>query len=381
MKVLFVHDHRFYVEGDKYYSTKFSPETWKTYIQEDNTVMVFARRTLKKCTQLSSDDPRVEYHLTSIFTNPLSAILRYKKLKEEIKDAVSVADCVVVRMPSITGIIAASIAKKQGKRLLAEVVGDAFDAYKYYGNLSGRIFAPIFKFLNKRAIKNMDAVLYVTKEYLQNLYPTNGITSGCSDALLDAVPETVLQMRLDKIAEAKTSIKCGEVGNISMPYKGYEVMLQAMSILSRDGIMIEFHVVGGGDPTQFYDMANKYGVRDYVHYDGMMNHSEINNFYDSIDIYVHPSFTEGLPRVVAEAISRGCPCLVSKAGGTPELVNSRYTHNIKDYKKLADDLKLLIADKELCKNVAIENYNNAKLYYADNLKSIRMDFYKRFFQL
>lgn len=381
MKVLFVHDHRFYEKDGVFYSPQFSPKTWEPYLQNGNYVTVYARKTSKKCAQVSSTDSHISYALSNSFSSPLSVIGNYNNIKEELESLIRVSDCVIIRLPSIAGVIASSIAYKYQKKLMAEVVGDAYDAYKYYGNLTGKIFAPIFKLLNQNAVRKMDAVLYVTKEYLQKLYPSTKLTCGCSDALLEPVTHEVLEKRLQRIDLRKGTFVCGEVGNISVPYKGYEVMLEAMSILKEKGIIIDFHIVGGGSPERFYKQAESYGVRSQVYYDGMMDHSKISEFYDSLDVYVHPSYTEGLPRVVAESISRGCPSLVSRAGGTPELVNENCIHDIKDAKKLALDLEALYNDKELYRNIAVENFNNAKSYYAENLLPIRLEFYNKFFRL
>lgn len=381
MKVLFVHDHRFYESDGKYYSYKFSQQTWEPYLQGGNDVIVCARKTQKICTQLASTDSRVKYCLTSSFTGALSAIKNYGNICKELTELVKDADCIIVRLPSILGIFAAQIAKKFQKKILAEVVGDAYDAYKYYGTFPGQVAAPIYKILNRNTVNKADAVLYVTKEYLQKLYPSKGLTFGCSDILLAPVPVDILNQRIIKIGHESTDFICGEVGNISLPYKGYEVMIKAMSILKDRGKIVQFYVVGGGNPEYFYKQAEIYGVRDQVCYCGVKDHDNINQFYDSLDIYVHPSYTEGCPRVVVEAMSRGCPCLASCAGGIPELVNKMCIHNIGDANKLADDIELLYKNKEIRKQLAIENYQCAKEYYSDSILSKRMGFYKKFFQL
>lgn len=381
MKVLFVHDHRFYENDGVYFSTKFSQQTWEPYLQNGNIVTVYARRTTKNCVQVSSTDPHIKYMLSNSFTSPLSAIKNYKLICNELGELIRQSDCVIVRLPSIFGIIAARIAYNNRKKLMAEVVGDAYDAYKYYGNIVGLLFAPLFKALNKNAVRKMDAVLYVTKDYLQKLYPSKKIACGCSDTLLEPVSYDILAKRIKKIDSRRDTLICGEVGNISMSYKGYEVMLKAMSILQNKGIKVDFHVVGGGNPEKFYKQAKSYGVRGNVFYDGTVEHSKISEFYDFLDVYVHPSYTEGLPRVVVEAISRGCPCLVSRAGGTPELVADICIHNIKDANKLALDLELLYRNKEVCKQIAAENFERAKDFYAVNLLPIRKEFYNTFFNL
>lgn len=380
MKVLFVHDHRFYEVNNVYYSTKFSESTWKPYVMNGNKVTMYARRSNNPCSQKASSESLI-FKLTELYTNPLSSITNYKKIKKELNLYVEQSDCVIVRMPSVLGIIAASSALKNKKKLMAEVVGDAYDAYKYYGNKVGKLLAPIFKHLNKKAIWNCDAVLYVTKDYLQKLYPTNGISCACSDVLIDPVPSSVLDNRLSKIDANSSTIVCGEIGNVSMPYKGYEVMLKAMQRLKLENIYVDYHIAGGGDPSKVFELADKYGVRKRVFYDGIIDHKLIHEFYDKLDIYVHPAFTEGLPRVVIEAISRGCPCVTSVAGGTPELIDKEFIHECGDYEKCANDIKKLINNKSVMKDAAKNNFENAKNYYSSSLESIRLEFYRNFYRL
>ena len=380
MKVLFVHDHRFYEENGQYYSTKFSPKTWQPYLQGGNEVLMYARKTEKKCVQLCSAE-NVSFHLTKYYTSSVSAIKNYYSIKKELNEIINKSDMVIVRLPSVLGVIAANVTVSKNKKIMAEVVGDAYDAYKYYGNVSGRLLAPLFRYLNKEAIIKSSAVLYVTKEYLQKKYPATGVTCGCSDALLDSVANDILQRRLAKIENMSDPIICGQIGNISMFYKGYEVMFRVIKNLRCLGVHLEYHVVGGGNPDAFYKKANEYGIGNCVYYDGMMEHSKINDFFDNIDIYVHPAFTEGLPRVVVEAISRACPCLVSNAGGTPELGNPMFIHKIGDDLKLFSDIQRLVTNKELMKSAAEENFMHAEYYYSTYLLPRRMAFYKQFFEL
>src|SRR5690606_35280766 len=102
--------------------------------------------------------------------------------------------------------------------------------------------------------------------------------------------------------------------------------------------------------------------------------SEIFNFLDHIDIYIHPSLTEGLPRAVIEAMSRACPVLVSNAGGLPELVNLEFVHKAGDFTVLYQSIKSLGSNKEKLMQSAKQNYLKSKIYDNKFLEQKRSNF-------
>lgn len=63
-------------------------------------------------------------------------------------------------------------------------------------------------------------------------------------------------------------------------------------------------------------------LEDCVSILGAKPHSEVFSWLDSIDIYVQPSFMEGLCRSIVEAMSRACPVICTNVGGNYELVSS-----------------------------------------------------------
>ncbi|WP_191907340.1 glycosyltransferase family 4 protein [Vibrio diabolicus] len=89
--------------------------------------------------------------------------------------------------------------------------------------------------------------------------------------------------------------------------------------------------MGKGDPSRFDGLAKKHGVD--VSFDGFISEkNKILDWLDDIDIYIQPSFQEGLPRATIEAMSRGCIVASSNAGGLNELTLEQFIHSPGDYK-------------------------------------------------
>ncbi|MBW8041636.1 MAG: glycosyltransferase [Planctomycetes bacterium] len=65
--------------------------------------------------------------------------------------------------------------------------------------------------------------------------------------------------------------------------------------------------------------AAKMGVFDSIHFLGRRD--DIEKIYKAIDVFVLPSIgSEGMPRVILEAMAAGVPCVGTKIGGTPEVI-------------------------------------------------------------
>ena len=103
---------------------------------------------------------------------------------------------------------------------------------------------------------------------------------------------------------------------------------------------------------------------------------------DDIDIYLQPSFHEGLPRALIEAMSRGCYALASDAGGTDELLSSEYIHMRGDSAALANHIRVaLTADIDSAKECARRNFFKARNYSREILEPRRENFWKEFVRI
>jgi glycosyltransferase involved in cell wall biosynthesis len=99
---------------------------------------------------------------------------------------------------------------------------------------------------------------------------------------------------------------------------------------------------------------------------------------DDVDLYLQPSFQEGLPRALVEALSRACPALGSTAGGIPELLPPECLHEPGDARRLAELVAAAVGDADWLAQQAAASFETAKRYRRPALERVRADFWEAF---
>jgi glycosyltransferase involved in cell wall biosynthesis len=103
--------------------------------------------------------------------------------------------------------------------------------------------------------------------------------------------------------------------------KGQVVLLEAVAKLRREGLELELVLVGDG-PTRgtLEDAVARLELEGSVHLAGSVGQDDIRRYYADADIFCLPSFGEGLPVVLMEAMSMSLPVVATRIAGIPELV-------------------------------------------------------------
>lgn len=315
-------------------------------------------------------------NIYSSYYTYLNPIIRHKSDKI-IEKSVVESDAIIIRVPSFIGYKVAKFAKKHNKPYLIEIVGCARDSL-WYHSIKGKLIAFSNFFSMRKSVKKAPFALYVTNMFLQHRYPNNGVNIGCSSVALLETNNQVLEQRLKKINEMTETqtIVLGTTAAVNVRYKGQQYVIKAISKLNKEGYNFEYHLVGGGDNSYLKAMAKKYKIEDKVKFLGTYTHKEVFDFLDMIDVYIQPSKTEGLPRSLVEAMSRGCPSLGSNVGGIPELLDIKNIFKKSSSKEIYVLLKHI--NRESLMNEAKHNFKKAREYNKDVLNKKREAFYKDF---
>lgn len=379
MKALFIHDHIFRLYKDTYYSPGGLPSiVWERYLNHFKSLSVVSRgckvNALSNSLTCASHD-KVRFHLFYQVRGGLDYYRYRKTIKKVLLPLIQSHDFVILRLPSNIGFFASEICRDLGKCYIVEVVGCSWDSSWNYGTIFHKLIAPYNFFKTRKIVRNALSSIYVTQFFLQNRYPNINITNYASNVQLTDVSISNLNNHIDLIENSNGIINIGMIGDLNTKFKGYDIALKAMSILKRFNFV--FHLVGGGDQTYIRSLVKKYNLEDKVNIIGRLQSGDkIFSFLDSLDIYIHPSKQEGLPRAVIEAMSRACPILASSVAGIPELIDLNWLHKPGDSEKLASHLKNFMNNKDLLKEQATLNFNKSLEYQQDVLNKRRFEFFE-----
>ena len=103
-------------------------------------------------------------------------------------------------------------------------------------------------------------------------------------------------------------------------------------------------------------MIDNLSIREHVIFEGFRPHSEISGYMDESDLFVLPSYSEGMPLVVLEAMASGIPVIASRVGGVPEVIRDGFNGFLvepKDSEALAKRIEEVLSDRDLLRKVSI----------------------------
>jgi glycosyltransferase involved in cell wall biosynthesis len=108
------------------------------------------------------------------------------------------------------------------------------------------------------------------------------------------------------------------------PQKGIPLLLEAAGVLKRRGRDFHLTLVGDGELRKdLEEIIITEGLAEYVSLAGWADSDTVNSILQASRAMVLPSFAEGLPVVIMEALALRRPVIVTSIAGTPELVDAK----------------------------------------------------------
>jgi len=155
--------------------------------------------------------------------------------------------------------------------------------------------------------------------------------------------------------------RIGVIGRL-VEKKGIDTLIEAVSLLKKQGQKVELQVAGSGplDSTLKALVAQKKLSIEDVCFLGAIPHSEVADFIKSLDMFVLPckqdenGDIDGIPVVLMEAMLSGVPVISSRLSGIPELVIDNKTGLLieqNDSVALAKAISIIINDSVLKANL------------------------------
>lgn len=326
---LVVVDRRFLnIDGTWYTPSALGPDSGDAYLQYFDRITVAGRAgdpTGFDVARLSKPDARLTIHCLPNLSSMRAQLTLRSKVRLQLLALMDEVDAVIVRIPTELGYVAAELAQMQGLPLAGDIGACAHDGALAHGSLSARLYAPWRYRRARRAAERCDYLHYVTQEYLQERYPSKpgSVVLAASDVTIAQPDPAVLRSRLNNISQKRDPLVFGTVGSLVGKLKGIHLAIEALGRLRQDLPPFEYRVLGGGDPSPLRALAERHGIGDRVIFDGLRPGGQpVLDWLDGVDVYLQPSLREGLARATIEAMSRGCPAIVSDIAGMPELLDA-----------------------------------------------------------
>lgn len=117
----------------------------------------------------------------------------------------------------------------------------------------------------------------------------------------------------------KNTIRIGYLGRIAES-KGMDYLLEACKCLKNEKINFILDIAGKEEFTDQYIPIFKKELKENFHYSGVVSGNYKNNYLRNLDIFVLPSYFEGLPMSLLECMSYGCVPITTPVGSIPGIV-------------------------------------------------------------
>ncbi len=155
----------------------------------------------------------------------------------------------------------------------------------------------------------------------------------------------------------KNCFTIGTVANLR-PEKGYDVMLEALAQVKSDlgeRIIFKYLIVGDGALRKALTEKIHYlGLTEQVYLLGMVEN--VTEVIYKFDLFVLPSYTEGFPNALLEAMMAGRCVIATNVGGVPEVIEDGYNGLMVEPgnpEELSRAIKKVILNHQLQKNMAL----------------------------
>lgn len=198
--------------------------------------------------------------------------------------------------------------------------GQAFHAYET--PLKNYIYKTSERWAAKRCHKIYAVAQAMINQCIEaNIAPAEKykvVYSGMEiERFLNSRPEPELRAQLGIPENVKV---IGAVARL-FPLKGYEYFVPAAADIVKKHPDTHFLIVGNGSmKDQLEKQIAELGLTDKFHFAGLVPPADVHRYIALMDILMHLSLREGLPRAVVQALASSKPAIGFSLDGTPEVI-------------------------------------------------------------
>ncbi|MFX0195084.1 MAG: glycosyltransferase family 4 protein [Candidatus Hodarchaeota archaeon] len=192
------------------------------------------------------------------------------------------------------------------------------------------------------------------------------------------VPNTIDLIRYSKPNNDRPKLGIPEdcivvlfIASLFKKEKGVMELLRAIPLVANDYEKVLFVFVGGGkEEHSMREFCRKERLEKYVKFTGYLHNETLIQMLQSSDIFTLPSYSEGFPLVILEAMASGLPVISTPVGAIPEIVQNGkngFLVTPRDHRALAEALSCLVKNPELRGKIGDNNREKIREKYDSHI--------------
>ncbi len=274
------------------------------------------------------------------------------RMSGDIESVIENGAVVYLRLPDWSCWRVFNRAVSKGNRLIASLHGDWAEEYRCReGNIAKRLaFNLMASYVDAayRKIARNCEILFCTGNALHSQYGTLARKSIVIANFLHSVDDVCSPDR----KSVATPLRILFVGHME-ERKGLIYLLKSLDLLIHEGTPARLTIVGAGPLRESLGQAaTDLGLTQFVEFvDYIQYGEELMQRYRDADVFVLPSISsEGVPKVLMEAMSQGLPVISTDVGSSKELLGDGKSGVIvqrRNERQLADSIRTLIENDTL----------------------------------
>lgn len=286
----------------------------------------------------------------------------------------------VIHCNTPIGGIVGRLLGKQFKTPTVIYQAHGFHFYKGAPLINWMLYYPVEKWLAHYTdvlitINSEDFKLAKTKMKLRKggkVYYVPGVGIDLSQYEL---PEDTREKKRKELGLKKTDVALISAGELNSN-KNNKVIIEALGNLQNRNL--HYYLCGVGPcEEELKELAQSKGITEQVHFLGYR--TDIKELFQGADVFVMPSFREGLSRSIMEAMASGLPCIVSDIRGNRDLIRTNENGVLcpaNNIEELAFNIEMLTENHARREQMAHNNKVYVKEYSSKTVTDKLVEIYR-----
>lgn len=329
---------------------------------------------------LDDDMKLLSSHVNNIYNINFSRSIKNKKNFDAYKEMTKLLiknkyDLIYTHTPNASAIV--RIANKKTIQSKVVYFAHGFHFFKGATKAAWLIFYPIERYLSKYTDTvitiNSEDFFNAKKMNFNNIYKINGAGIDLENINKTIVDKNTKKKELNIPLNSKIILSVGELNK----NKNHSTILKALSILNRNDI---YYIIAG-EGTEKEELLKLSKKLNFNNFYPIGYREDINEIYKIADVFCFPSYREGLPFSLMEAMASNIPCIASDIRGNKDLIinnKNGLLDDASDYLGFAKNIEAVLNDSNLKNRLIKQAKEDVKQYSIHFVKKQLEQVFKTF---